>query len=136
MAENNDETEKREKSVAYFSALVNAWLQTRAEKDKSLLTISTAAIGVLITFLVSKMIVTVPVFIVFISALFSFLVCAISVIAIFSSNADHIEEVIDSGKKRSKLLFVLDGIAYISFIVGLVLTLIIGIIVGIQNLSK
>jgi hypothetical protein len=131
----NEKAEKREKGVAYYSALVNAWLQTRAEKDRSLLTISTAAIGVLISLLAAKLIDKPPTLVLFILAIFSFLVCAVAVISIFDINASHIEKVINSGEKRSGLLAALDITAYISFIIGLALTLTIGIIIGIQNLS-
>lgn len=39
-----------QKSVTYYSALVNAWIATRMEKDKQLLTLSSAGIGLIIFF--------------------------------------------------------------------------------------
>lgn len=41
------ETDKQ-KDVAFYSSCVNAWIQTRMEKDKQLLTLSSVAMGFLI----------------------------------------------------------------------------------------
>ena len=40
-----------DKQTAYFAALVEAWLQTRMEKDKSLLMLAAGGVGVLVTLL-------------------------------------------------------------------------------------
>lgn len=39
------------KNIAYYSVLVNAWIQTRMERDKTLVTLSAAAVGLLVTLL-------------------------------------------------------------------------------------
>ena len=39
----------KEKHTAYYSALVEAWLDTRMEKDKSLLMLAAGGIGILVT---------------------------------------------------------------------------------------
>ncbi len=39
------------KEVAFFSAVVGAWIETRMEKDKTLLSLATAGIGLLVTLL-------------------------------------------------------------------------------------
>ena len=38
------------KDVEYYSHLVNSWITTRMEKDKAILTLSTAGLGVLVSF--------------------------------------------------------------------------------------
>jgi hypothetical protein len=45
--ENND-SESIQKRVAFYTSLVNAWIQTRMEVDKTLIVISSAGIGFLI----------------------------------------------------------------------------------------
>jgi hypothetical protein len=39
----------KEKQTAFYSALVEAWLETKMEKDKSLLMLSAGGVGVLVT---------------------------------------------------------------------------------------
>ncbi|PKF49010.1 hypothetical protein AT251_22010 [Enterovibrio nigricans] len=41
----------KEKEVEFYAATVGAWLNTKFELDKSLLTLSTGAIGLLVTLL-------------------------------------------------------------------------------------
>src|ERR1700733_4671800 len=47
------EEEHQKHELAHYAATVTAWFNTKMEHDKSLLTLSTAAVGVLIT-LVTK----------------------------------------------------------------------------------
>ena len=57
MAESSDEKEKRMlrelegKNIAHYSTLLAAWIQTKMEIDKTLVTLSTAAIALLVTIL-------------------------------------------------------------------------------------
>lgn len=48
---NNEQSQKR---VAYYSALISAWIQTKMEVDKTLIIISSAGIGFLIA-IISKL---------------------------------------------------------------------------------
>ena len=50
MSDENKNSLEEQKGVAYYSALVNAWITTRMEKDKQLLTLSAAGIGLIIIF--------------------------------------------------------------------------------------
>lgn len=43
--------EFREKEKAFYSAMLNGWLTTKLEKDRQILTLSAAAIGLLVTLL-------------------------------------------------------------------------------------
>ncbi len=55
MPELKDDREKRKlrelegKNIAHFSVMLSAWVQTKMERDKTLVTLSSAAIGLLIT---------------------------------------------------------------------------------------
>ncbi|WDT74288.1 MAG: hypothetical protein MPW16_13610 [Candidatus Manganitrophus sp.] len=52
MAEiSSEENDYKAKELAFYEATVNAWITTKFEKDKHLLTLSLAAIGLLITLL-------------------------------------------------------------------------------------
>jgi hypothetical protein len=43
----NEEDSYKEKDIAFYSATVNAWYTTKFEKDKHLLYLSTAGVGLL-----------------------------------------------------------------------------------------
>ena len=55
MPESKEESEKRVlrelegKNIAHYSVLLGAWIQTKMERDKTLVTLSAAAIGLLVT---------------------------------------------------------------------------------------
>jgi hypothetical protein len=46
-----EDAKNNAKEVEYFAAIANAWVNTRVEHDKSLLTLSAGGIGLLITLL-------------------------------------------------------------------------------------
>jgi len=110
--------DKSKKELAFYSASLSAWYTTRMEKDKSLLTLSVAAIGLLITLITRLEDIKVWVAAL---AILSFLVCAITIIIIFEKNATHIEDILNEVENPIKLA-VLDNTAKYSFILGLILS--------------
>ncbi len=68
----DNEDDKRQKSVAYYSSLVNAWIQTRMEVDKNLIGISSIGIGFIITLLTNTCVSCAAELVVYLGALFSF----------------------------------------------------------------
>ena len=79
------------KDVEYYAAQANAWFQSSLERDKSLLSLSTAGIGVLIALLTRDGTRTPIEAVLFILALLAFTVCALVILAIFSKNQAHLE---------------------------------------------
>lgn len=134
MAEND--TEKIQKKVAYYSTLVNSWVQTRMEVDKTLIIISSAGIGFLVTLIGNQGIGCMTDFIVYVAALISFIAVIIFCVLVFQRNADHIEALIDNPETKDPYLDFLDNGAKFFFAVALVLTLIIGISIGLNQLHK
>ena len=57
MAESDEDMKARKlrelegKNIAFYSTLLSAWIQTKMERDKTLVTLSAAAIGLLVTIL-------------------------------------------------------------------------------------
>ncbi|MDA8663964.1 hypothetical protein N9L66_03280 [Porticoccaceae bacterium] len=57
MPETDEEREARVlrelegKNVAYYSTMLSAWIETKMERDKTLVTLSAAGIGLLVTIL-------------------------------------------------------------------------------------
>ena len=57
MPESDEQREKRllkeleGKNIAYYQTLLSSWIHTRMERDKAVITLSAAAIGLLVTIL-------------------------------------------------------------------------------------
>ena len=122
------------KDVEYYAAQANAWFQSSLERDKSLLALSTAGIGVLIALLTRDGTRSPTEAVLFILALLAFTSCAIVILTIFSKNQAHLEAEIH--KKTSNVenyLKILDTTALCSFGAGLTLSLVIGIFAAINS---
>lgn len=133
---NNNNGISNEKKIQYYSALVQAWLDTKIERDKSLLALSTAGIGLLITLLTTVGASSNYSIILYCIAIFCFLVCIIAVLIIFKRNAEHLKQVIKNKESTDPVLKKLDKISFISFILGILLSCILGISTGINSLPK
>ena len=137
------DNDNQAKEVAFYSANLNAWINTRFERDKQLLGLSATAIGLLVTLLRTTAISNNLQLFLYGFALIAFLITVISVVWIFSENAKYLEKVIGvnttesettkdtenetTKDTRSKRLNNLDICANFSFILGIILVVIIGI---------
>lgn len=109
-----------DKEVAFYSAKVNAWFNTKLEYDKSLLVLSAGAIGLLITLLTTTSVGSSTLLCIFVVAIVCFLLCIIFILFIFTWNAKHLEELIQGNIRNSKILFFLDKLSVFSFIIGII----------------
>jgi energy-converting hydrogenase Eha subunit E len=135
---NTESTKKteEEKEVQYYSALVNAWFTTKLEKDKTLITLSAGAIGLLVTLITTVGTSNLFVLISFILAILCFITCTISLIYVFDRNAIYLEKLKDNQSVTDQQLKCFDKITFWSFILGIVLAFIIGLSAGIEKYSK
>lgn len=115
------------KEVAYYSSLVNAWLQMKIEKDKHLLSLSTAGIGLLVTLATAVGVGSIYSASMFLLAVLSFVFCIGIVLYIFEKNAEHLEAVIKSQSSAIQKLNLLDRVANFLFIIGIIFTLLVGV---------
>lgn len=106
--------------------MISAWLNTKLERDKQLLTLSTSAIGLLVTLLRTVGVSKFSQILLFGAALIAFLFTVISVIWILGKNANHIEQMLNGYETESRQLAFLDRVATISFVIGMVMVVIIG----------
>lgn len=118
---------KDEKEVAYYSALVNAWINTKMERDKTLLILSSGGIGILVTLLSTIGAVNCFGIVFYVLAFISFLVTMIILVTIFDKNSKHIEEAIKGKKDSDPKLDLLDKISLWSFILGALFSIVVGI---------
>ena len=130
-----DEVELRDRRVAYYSAWLGAWIKTRMEKDKQLLTLSALATGLLVTALKNPE--TAFEFVIWATAALCFIVVMILILLIFGKNADYIEVLItedyaeesdkkqiqEQERKKTKELNRLTKWAFGIFILGGALTI-------------
>lgn len=129
MSEPNDTNDSE---VEFYSQGVGAWFNSALERDKSLLTLSVAGVGFLVS-IMQTAIYSVCTLILFIGAIQSFLVCVGSVLWIFKRNQKHIIEVFNGKEDSDTVLGTLDNIAIYSFMSGMLLSAILGISMSITT---
>ena len=125
-----------QKEVAFYQTFLSAWVSSRMEKDKQVLTLSGFAIGLLVTF--QSILLDVVSICIWLVSGGAFILSIILILRVFSQNSDYIEQVIcddDQKEKRriEKRLQKNTQKAFRSFIVGAVLTLfLVGYISGLK----
>ncbi|OSM07694.1 hypothetical protein MAIT1_04536 [Magnetofaba australis IT-1] len=124
MTEEGQRSQQIEQENLYYAACVNGWIQTRMERDKSLLTLSAAAIPVLMGALSLAAIDTIGEKLLIASSLVSFTTCLFTVVRIFQKNADYFESL--AKNETPTPLKHLDGWAFWSFAAGVGFVLILG----------
>jgi hypothetical protein len=125
----NDEL-NRAKSVEFVSQAYASYYNTTMEKDKSILTLSVAGLGFLITFINLSSQLGLFEYFIFIFAALSYLISIFSIITIFEKNADHIVAVVtdsDDSDRSGNELKKYDKRAIRSFYCGIVISLIFGL---------
>jgi ABC-type Fe3+-siderophore transport system permease subunit len=131
MSEHDEKNqEEQDKRVAFYEAFLTAWIENRMEMDKQTLTLSSAAIGLLMLFYKDM---TTPIeFGLWVLAGCSFIVAIILVLLIFRDNSSFIQCLIreDNQTLQNVLehrLQVMTGWALGSFIFGVVLSFVLAV---------
>ncbi|WIG82415.1 hypothetical protein KFZ68_07015 [Photobacterium damselae] len=120
----------------FRAAAYNAFYATKLERDKHLFSISSAGLGFLITLATTIGFSDIYAITVFFLAIVSFLVCICAVLYIFTANADHLVSVMEGSSESSKLLSRLDFTALLSFVLGMIFSVFIGLFPVIDALYK
>lgn len=110
--------------IAHYSASVQAWFGTKIEKDKSLLTLASAGIGLLVSFgATSKS----EKFLFALSILF-FITTVFCSLAVFEINAKLIEDIIQkkNSKRTGEIARTVDRILVICFFLGIIFFALLG----------
>lgn len=126
---------KKEKEVAFYSACVTAWIETRMEYDKTIITLSATGIGLLVTLLSTVGIFGTFHLITVCIALFGFLSAIIITLYVFIKNSDYLENLVNN-KSENIRLKKYDVFKNISFYVAVTFIVIAGIIFGVHNQQK
>lgn len=125
------------KEVEYYSSLNAHWFNSKNEKDKLILTLSIAGIGLLATFYQDK-ISNYLSFSFFILSLVFFLICIFCGLSIFERNSIYLQSLIkeNPNKEIEKKLKKLDKFFIYSFFLGLIFTILLSIIYIFSNKEK
>lgn len=131
-----DEQTRREKEIAFYSAVVDAWVTTRMEKDRTILTLSAGGIGLLATLLTTVGPSSNTELWLTVGAAVSLLVTAIATLKVFDLNSVHLREIIKGKRDDNKRLVSLDRIAFYSFVLGVVLTSSVAVLAGVGHMTR
>lgn len=113
------------KQVEYYASCINGWVTTRMEKDKSILTLSTAGIGVLVSFFSNIDTSNLLIYTLYILSILCFVIAILSALKIFDENSNYFMNIVKNENPKS--ISYLDKILYFSFIFGLVFTIILSL---------
>lgn len=126
-----------QKAIQFYGASVTAWFNTALEHDKSILALSAAGIGLLVTLLTTTGIDSAEALLLYVAAILCFLLSITSVLFIFNRNKSYVEQVIAGSNSGSDtFLGRLDQIALSAFGAGVVFSVLIGISAGINSYTK
>jgi hypothetical protein len=118
---------QRDKEVAFYSALVQAWIGTKMERDKTLVTLSAGGIGLLVTLLTTVGVTFSWGIWLYAGALLSFLTTIATSVVVFDRNSKHIEDLIHQPGSRDSVLKRLDKVSLWSFVIAALFAIAIGI---------
>jgi len=107
---------------ALIATLREAWVSTRMEKDKTLLTLATGGIGLLTTLATAVGPASKTELALYVVAGLSFAVAVVVAVMIFDRNSVHIEHVLNNAATEDKPLKWMDRTLLASFLIGLALT--------------
>lgn len=136
MTEQDDSKLHDQKELAFCAAAVQAWVATRMEKDRTILGLSTAGIGLLTTLLTSVGPSSGFQLALYSAAGLSFIVAIVCAVVVFDRNADHLRDVLkDQRKGDDPRLQRLDWVLFLSFLLGVVLTGVVAVSAGFSHLG-
>lgn len=126
-----------QKAIQFYGAGVAAWFNTALEHDKSILTLSAAGIGLLVTLLTTAGLSSAEALLLYVGAILSFLLSIVCVLLIFNRNKTHIEQIITGANSAAdSFLTKLDHAALVSFGAGVIFSVLIGVSAGIDSYTK
>lgn len=142
MSESETEQEQRErrefegKNVAHYSVLLQAWIDTKMERDRTIVTLSSAGVGLIVTIL--TMVGTKRCWEIGLygCAVAGFLMAIAASLLIFHRNSAHIEQAIGGSSEKDVQLEKYDSIQMASFVSGVALLAIVGVGSAFHNLNE
>ena len=125
-------TDAREE--AFYATALGAWVETRMELDRSILTLSGAGVGLLVTLLTTIGSETPLQHGLYAAALLGFLLAMTFALIIFGRNATYLESVLEHGIETSRSLTWLDKGLVFSFALGVLGSVGVGVAAAINRI--
>jgi hypothetical protein len=123
----------QQQQVEFYAASVNAWYNTALEFDKSMFTLSAGGIGLLVTMMSDVK--SMAMLHLYVAAVFFFIVCICMLLFVFRKNMGYIMQIANEQPTDNSLLRALDTGAAIMFSIGVVLTVVVGVMAAMQKLD-
>lgn len=129
MPETSEEKHQRKlrelegKNIAYYSTMLSTWIDNKMEYDKTLITLSSMAIGLIVTLLTTTGINAMYEFIIFLFAFISFTITILTALIIFHLNSKIIEDSLKETSEKNYNIKKYDILIISSFTLGMILTM-------------
>ncbi|MGB5813828.1 MAG: hypothetical protein WBG67_14815 [Thermoanaerobaculia bacterium] len=120
-ASDSQDAQFSQKEVAYYGALVSAWVTSKMERDKHLIAFAGGGLGLLLALLTLGGPRSLAELVLYGLAALAFLFTILSGLSIFTYNPHHLEEVAAGSDVRDINLDRLDRILIWSFVLGVLL---------------
>ena len=125
-----------QKNIAYYSALINAWVTTRFEFDRSLLTLSAGGIGLVVTLLTTFGVTSMTVLVIQAATVIAFAVSGALVFYVYKRNAQHLIDVVKDTAIADPVLKNVDRAAVFFFALGIILLFVVGVYSAYSKLQR
>ena len=133
------EREMREyegKNIQHYAVNLAAWFNTKLEKDKSIITISSAAVGLLVTIITAKGVQSLCQVTFYLFSFIGFLTAIITSIQTLDQNAEQVRRDITNEGNINTQLRRNDIIVSMAFYAGIIFTTLVGISYGVNQYIK
>lgn len=130
-----DQPALAERKLAYYSALVGAWIDTRMELDRTLVALSAGGVGLLATLLTTVGVSRKSQLVLYGISAVAFATTLICELVIFKKNSALIEETIHDLPPKTRLMH-LDRVAIVSFGIGIATLFAVGILTATTSLES
>ncbi len=138
MDEKTEDRVEEGKKIAFYQVCLDAWVNTRMERDKTLLGLSAGGVALLVTLLTTVGVDSVHSFALYLLSLSLFIATILICVLILDKNADYLKKVIKEGETgHSNTLRRLDSWALSLFVMGVITSALIALsVAGEGVLSK
>lgn len=115
------------KNISHYSVLLSAWVETRMERDKTLVTLSAAAIGLLVTILTTVGAQSWVDLLLILISFIGFCICILSSLTIYQLNSLHIENELKNTSSQNLNLEKFDKRSIKAFYFGVIFLVLFGL---------
>jgi hypothetical protein len=142
MAESSEDRDKRllreleSKNVAHYSVMLDAWVQTRMARDKTLVTLSAGGVGVLVTLLTAKGVSHLWELGLYLGSFGGFLATLLLALKLYQKNSELIENDLRGTSSEHLKLKTLDQATIVAFCVGTLFAVSIAISSAVNQIPK